>query len=242
VLAASLALAVAAVVVPAAIPHAPGERMDYSVSYLGMHMGKARLSVGRVEGEILPVFLETRTTGVMSVVDLRQQLASYLDVETGLPRRTSIDAVEAGYRHTDTTQFDRAAGKASVREKGKFDNTYEVEVPPETVDFVALVFRLRTMPLEPGGRVAFPVLAGKRLANVVVEVVGRERVSTGAGDFDAVKVRVPTGFSGRFSEKNPTYVWFTDDARRIVVQISTDFSIGRAIAGLVAYHPGARVD
>ena len=95
-LAAPLALALAVFVVPAAIPHAPGERMDYAVSYMGMELGKARLSVGRVEGEILPVFLETRTTGLMSVVDLRQQLASYLDVETGLPRRTSLDAVEAG--------------------------------------------------------------------------------------------------------------------------------------------------
>ena len=240
-LAAALSLSLA-VAVPAAIPHAPGERMDYAVSYMGMQMGKARLSVGRVEGEILPVFLESRTTGLMAVVDLRQQLASYLDVETGLPRRTSLDAVEAGYRHTDTAQFDRAAGKASVRERGKHDNTYEVEVPPDTVDFVALVFRLRALPLQPGTRLSFPVLAGKRVSNVTVEVVGRERVSTAAGDFDALKVRVPTGFTGKFSEKNPTHVWLSDDARRIVVQIATDFSVGHAVAGLVAYRPGVRVD
>jgi hypothetical protein len=217
--------------------------MEYAVSYMGMAMGKARLSVGRVEGQILPVFLESRTTGLMSVVSLRQQLASYLDVETGLPRRASLDSVEGGgYRRVDTTDFDRSAGKASVRHRGKHDNTYELEVPPETVDFVALVFRLRTLPLEPGTRLPFHVLLGRRVTDVTVEVTGREIVSTRVGDFPAVKVRMPTGFTGRFSEKNPTYVWFSDDPRRIVVRITMDLSIGHATAGLVSYKPGAALD
>jgi hypothetical protein len=239
VLLASLALVLATA---PALPHASGERMDFAVSYMGIRMGKARISVGRVEGDILPVFLESRTTGLMSAVDLRQQLASYLDVGTGLPRSSSLEAVEAGYRHSDTTQFDRAAGKASVRQKGKHDNTHEVVVPPGTMDFVALVFRLRSVPLEPGGRLDFHVLSGKRVADVAVEVVGREVISTRAGNFPAVKVRVPTGFTGRFSEKNPTHVWFSDDPRRIVVRITTDFAIGHATAGLVSYTPGSAVD
>jgi hypothetical protein len=53
-----------------------------------------------------------------------------------------------------------------------------------------------------------------------------------------VKVRVPTGFDGKFSEKNPTFVWFSDDERRVVVRISTDFAIGRADADLDAFRPG----
>lgn len=231
----ALVLAIAG---PAAVPHVPGEQMDFNVSYLGMRMGKARLSVGRAEGPILPVFLQSRSTGVASIVTLRQQLASYLDVETGLPRSSSLDAVEGGYHHTDTADFDRDAGKAKVRERGKYDNTYLVDVPAGTLDFVALVFRLRTLPLEPGTRHEFDVLAGKKVSRIVAEVTGRETVDTHAGTFPAVKVRVPTGFSGKFSEKNPTFIWFSDDPRRIVVQITTDFSIGHATATLASYSPG----
>jgi hypothetical protein len=69
-------------------------------------------------------------------------------------------------------------------------------------------------------------------------VVKRESVRTEAGRFAAVKVRVPTGFDGKFSEKNPTYVWFSDDVRRVIVKISTDFAIGRAEAELTSYQPG----
>jgi Protein of unknown function (DUF3108) len=238
VLAPALALALAAA--SAALPFPPDERMDYSVHYLGIRVGKARIAVGHAEGPILPVFLETRTAGIVKIVDVRQQLATHLDVETLLPRAASLDAHESGYHHTDTAVFDRAAGKATVREKGKFDNTYVIAVPEDTVDFVALVFRLRALSLEPGMRHDFHVLAGRDVHKVTAEVTGREKVETAAGTFDAVKVRVPTGFTGQFSEKRPTFVWFSDDARHVVVQIQTEFAIGRATAGLTAYEPGER--
>jgi hypothetical protein len=221
---------------------APDERMEYAVHYLGVRVGKARISVGHAEGPLLPVFLETKTAGVVQIVDVRQQLATNLDQETLLPRSTSLDAHEAGYHHTDTAVFDRPARKATVRERGKFDNTYVIDVPADTVDFVTLVFRLRAAPLEPGTRQEFNVLAGRDVRKVTAEVVARERVETAAGAFEALKVRVPTGFAGQFSEKHPTYVWFSDDDRRVVVQIQTEFAIGRATAGLTSYRPGAPKD
>ncbi len=231
-------LAVALSAAQAVLPFPPDERMEYAVHYLGLPVGKARISVGHPEGPILPVFLETRTSGVVGIIDLRQQLATHLDVDTLLPRYASLDSHEAGYHHLDTVAFDRAAGQATVRERGKFDNTYVVDVPPDAVDFVALVFRLRTLPLEPGMRHPFDVLAGRDLRRVTAEVVARERVEAEAGAVDAVKVRIPTGFTGRFSETSPTYVWFSDDARRVIARIETEFAIGRATAGLTRYQAG----
>lgn len=232
------ALAAALSLSAAAVPWGPEETMEFAVDFHGIPTGKARISVGQPEGPVLPVFLQARTSGALAVVDLKQQLASYIDTDSLLPRSSSIDSVEPGYRRTDTVRFDRLNGKATVREKGKFDNTYEVDVPVETVDFVALVFRLRTLPLEPGATHEFPVLSNRTVQRVVAQVEARERVETRAGSFDAVKVRVPTQFSGKFSEKSPTYVWLSDDERRIVVRISTDFSIGRVVAGLSSYRPG----
>jgi hypothetical protein len=216
----------------------PKETMEFAVSYLGLPMGKARLFVGDVEATVAPVFLQAQTSSLLSFIEIRQQLATYLDLETGLPRWGSLDAVEGSYRHTDTVHYDRKANKATVREKGKYDNTYHVDVPPGTIDFVSLVFKLRSLPLEPGMRHEFPVLAGRRLNTIAAVVEERETLSTKVGDFQTVKVRVPTGFGGKFSEKNPTYVWFSDDDRRIVVRITTDFAIGHATAGLVSYSAG----
>jgi hypothetical protein len=49
---------------------------------------------------------------------------------------------------------------------------------------------------------------------------------------------VPTGFSGKFSEKKPTFLWLSDDLRRVVVRIATEFSFGGAVASLISYEPG----
>jgi hypothetical protein len=236
------ALALALCLSSGAAPYAQDEAMEFSVDFHGIPTGKARISVGHPEGTILPVFLQARTSGLLAVVDLKQQLASYLDTETGLPRAASMESIEPGYRLVVSTRFDRESSKATVREKGKFDNTYEIDVPEGATDFVALVFRLRTLSLEPGATHEFQVLSSRQVQKIVTQVEAREAISTKAGKFSTVKVRVPTQFSGKFSEKSPTFVWFSDDERRIVARISTDFSIGRVVADLTSYRPGKPVD
>jgi hypothetical protein len=225
-----------------AATHAPrlvqNERMEFAIDYKGVRVGKSELFLGRSDGGVIPAFLQTRTTGVAAIITIRQQLSSNIDRTTGLPRSNSLEAVEGNYRHSDTASFDRTTNKATVRRRGKHDNTYVVDVPPGSVDFLAMVYLLRAMPLEVGTMQAFHVLAAQTVSRIETEVVARERVSTGIGDLPALKVRVPTGFDGKFEEKNPTFIWFSDDHRRVIVQISTDFAIGRATARLLSYSPG----
>jgi hypothetical protein len=223
---------------PPFVPPRPNESMEFQVAYLGISMGKVRIFSGQVDETTAPIFLQAQTTSIAAIVTLRQQLASYIDVATGLPRSGSLDAVEGSYRHTDTVQYDRTANKAKVREKGKYDNTYLIDVPPDTTDFMALVYRLRNLPLENGARYDFPVLSGRDLNHVIATVLGREKIETKAGTFQAVKIRVPTGFTGKFSEKDPTYLWLSDDDRRIVVRLTADFAIGHTTANLTSYRPG----
>jgi len=221
-----------------ALPFAPGERTELSVEYLGVRVGLARISVGQPAGELLPLVLQAKTGGLVGFLDVREQLTSNLDRGTLLPRTASLEAVELGYRHSDHTRFDREAGTATVVSRGKTTTTTTVPVAADAVDFVAMVFRLRTLPLAPGAKHAFNVLAGAKAHAIVAEVLAREEVETRAGTFTAWKVRVPTGFGGKFSEKDPTHLWFSDDPRRVLVRLSTDFAIGRAVASLVSYQEG----
>jgi hypothetical protein len=231
--------AAAAAPAPPAPDFAADEQMEFKVEWAGIPVGKARIWVGQPAGQLVPVFLQAQTAGLVGFVTVRQMLSSNLDAATGLPRSFMLDALEPGdYRHSDHVRYDREAGTATVRQKGKFDKTYDLEVPPGTLDFVALVFRLRVLPLAPGATHQFPVLSGRKVTVVTTEVLGRERVETKAGRFDAIKVKVPTGFDGKFQEKSPTFLWLSDDARRLVVRISTDFAVGRGVADLVAYRPG----
>ncbi len=224
---------------PGAAPYSAGERMGFAINYLGMRMGTAAINVLEGRGSTVPVLLEAHTTGLAGAVyDFDEKLTSNIDPESGLPGSFVLDTDERGRKHYDTTEYDRAAGKAVVVQRGKTTSTDTVAIPPDALDFVALVFRLRRMPLQPGDRHTFPVLSGTDVHPVVTEVMGRETVKTRAGTFVALKVRVPTGFTGAFSERNPTYLWLSDDSARIVVRLSTDFSFGGAVAELISYRPG----
>jgi hypothetical protein len=235
-----LALALsAAVAAPEPTPLAAGERTSFSINYLGMRMGTASITVGARTGALVPVQLEAHTTGLAGAVyDFKERLTSNIDPDTGLPGSFVLDTHENGWKHHDTTDYDRAAGKALYVERGKTTSRKMVPFPPGALDFVALVFQLRRMPLEPGDRHTFPVLSGDEVHDVVTEVMGREAVRTRIGTYVALRVRIPTGFTGRFSERNPTYLWLSDDALRIVVRLSTDFSFGGAVAELTSYRAG----
>ena len=222
------------------VPPGSLERMEYTVSYLGITVGKARLFTGRVDSTTAPIFLQAQTASIAAVVTLKQQLSSYVDPATGLPRSGQLDALEGSYRHTDTFQYDRAENRATVREKGSTgkDETRTFLFPAGTIDFVSLIYRLRHLELAPGAKYVFHVLTGRILSTAEVEVVGREELDTGIGKVKTIKVRVPTAFAGKFAEKNPSFVWITDDPRRIVARIATDFAIGHATASLDSYLPG----
>ncbi len=230
----------AALAAPGPRPLATGERMNFSINYLGMRMGTAAITVLPPEGELVPVQLEAHTTGLAGAVyGFRELLTSRIDPATGLPRSFALDTNERGRKHHDTTDYDRAAGKAVYIERGKTTSRTVVPFPPGALDFVALVFQLRRLPLQPGDRHTFPVLSGDEVHDVVTEVMGRETVRTPVGTFVALKVRIPTGFTGKFSERNPTLLWLSDDAARIVVRLSTDFSFGGAVAELTDYRAGS---
>jgi hypothetical protein len=216
-------------------PYAPGERTRYGIELMGMRIGTATIEVGEQGERGVPIELEAHTTGVAGgVYSFRQELTSHIDPKTGLPTLFVIDQREHDWKHLDTTVYDREKGEATLVERGKRVLTKKTPIPPDVVDFVALVFQLRRMPLEPGDRRTFSVLSGVKLRDVVVEVMKRETVVTKAGRYVALKIRVPTGFTGKFSEKKPTYLWLSDDARRIIVKLTTDFSFGSAEAELMS--------
>jgi hypothetical protein len=222
----------------ALVPQLPGESMSLDISLGFLKAGESRIWVGQRAGALLPVFLQSQSAGLASIITLKTHMVSNLDTASGLPRSSRLEGIEPSYRHVDTAAFDREANVATVREVGRFDKTKKIDVPPGTLDFVALVFRLRSIPLPDGAVHEFDVLSGTTLSHVVTRVEGREPVETPAGIFPAIKVRVPTGLTGKISEKSPTYLWLSDDDRRIVVRISADFSIGRANALLTGYTPG----
>ena len=240
--------ALAAVLIASATPawagggFAPGETVEFTIDYLGIKMGDARIVVGQAEGPIWPVISRARTDGLAAIVDIREHLVSYWDSETLLPRGSDLQAIEVGDRHNDSARFDRAAGTATIRitRKGKrVENTYPLD--PAAQDFASAALWLRTQEFSENARFEIPVFTTKGTFVLQASVTGRERVETPAGTFDAWKVEVRTAFDGNFAAKRDTTIWFSADENKVPVRVSADFAVGSVVVKLVAYQPGGQM-
>jgi hypothetical protein len=220
----------------------PGEEIDFTIDYLGIKMGEARIVVGQAEGPVWPVIAQGRSGGLASIVDIREHLVSYWDSSRRLPRGSDLRAIEIGDRHDDSARFDRETGKATVRivRKGnKEEKTYPLD--PDSLDFASAVLWLRTQPLAADGRYEIPVFTTKGTFVLQASVVGREPVTTAAGTFDCWKVQVRTAFEGKFEARRDTFIWFSADENRVPVRISAEFAVGSLVVNLAAYRAGGQL-
>lgn len=220
----------------------PGEQIDFTIDYLGIKMGEARIVVGQSEGPVWPIIAQGRSGGLASIVDIREHFVSYWDSAARLPRGSDLRAIEIGDRHDDSARFDRELGKATVRivRKGnREENVYPLD--PRSQDFASALLWLRTQPLAEDGRYEIPVFTTKGTFLLHASVVGREKVETKAGVFDAWKVQVRTAFEGNFEAKRDTFIWFSADESRIPVRVSAEFAVGSLVVNLSGYRPGGQL-
>jgi hypothetical protein len=222
-------------------PFGPGEQIDLSVDYLHVHTAQARVLVGRAEGSIWPIIVQARTDGLVGLLDIREHLVSYWDADAGVSRGTDLNAIEIGDRHTDRARFDRENGKVAVRVLRRgLTQERTLDVPRDVHDLASALLHLRRQALAPGEHVECKVFTGEETFTLSADVVGRERVETPAGRFDAVRVRVRYGLQGRFAASDAE-AWFSDDARHVPLRMTAGFAVGRVTATLVGYRPGAQV-
>ena len=144
------------------------------------------------------------------------------------PRSTQLDAIE-GKRHRDTkVVYDRTRGKASYVERDlirtRSSRASEVEIPTCTLDVVTGLYKLRMDKLEPGQSRQVPMSDGKKTAYVRVEAQAREQVKIKAGTFDTIRYEVFLFNGVLYPRKADLFVWLTDDAHRLPVQIRARMS------------------
>jgi hypothetical protein len=134
-----------------------------------------------------------------------------------------------GKRHRDTkVTYDRAHSRAISVERDLIKNTTlstkEIQVPSCVSDVVGGLYKFRTMHLEPGQSMQVPTSDGKKSAPVRIEAQEREEVKTHLGTFKTIRYEAFIFNGVIYSKKASMFIWLTDDARRLPVQIRARMS------------------
>ncbi len=122
--------------------------------------------------------------------------------------------------------FDYGQGKQKQVEKNLVKGTSKEQtasIPACVTDSLSAIFYAATQPMVVGQSVRFPLADSMRTVTVAMKIEGKEEIKTPAGTFQTIKAE-PTADEGIVKNRGRIWVWYTDDARHMPVQIQARLS------------------
>ncbi len=184
--------------------------------------GKAFLKWNPAQGRGGQANIHIESAGLVNkLFPVKDDYSTNLD-ERGCTLSTLMIAEEGSRKRETQVTYDRTSKKVEYQEKDLVLNKTvkkELEIPGCTFDVIGALVELRRLKLEPGTVLNVPVSDGKKFVNARVEVQGREKVKTPAGEFNAVRCEAFLFDGVLFARKARLHVWFTDDPAKVPIQI-----------------------
>lgn len=194
------------------------ETLTYKGEWRLMHAGEAQLTFDAGSAG-----LRIKTTGfVGSLYHVDDRYTVSFD-RNFCASRSFMNAEEGSKRLETRVTYNEKPGKAQLIERDLkrdvISRTNEVDVPPCVHDVIAALARLRTM--RPGANQTFevPISDGKKSINARIVAQRKETVKTPAGEFATQRFEALLFNGVLYRRKGRLFVWLTDDARRLPVQI-----------------------
>ena len=198
-----------------------GQTLSYTVEWRLLTAGTATLRL-EASGNEERVAATADSTGVASVLyPVHDRFEAVFDPRTFCSARITKHT-EEGFRRLDTSiNFDYARHKSVLQEKNLKTGASkqdESEIPGCVTDVISGIFYLGSRPLQVGQTYTFPLNNGGKTIDVRARVEGREEIKTPAGAFHALRVQPETA-SGGVRSKGRIWIWYSDDASHIPVQM-----------------------
>jgi hypothetical protein len=116
---------------------------------------------------------------------------------------------------------------------GPYRETKETApIEPFPQDSLSALYYLRTMPLTEGSVFSFPMVSEGKGWEAVCTVVRREMLSTALGRVPTVVIQPEMKYQGVLKKNGDSFLWLTDDERRIPVRLEAKVKVGTVVAHL----------
>jgi hypothetical protein len=221
-----------------AVPFAPGETLQYDVSWADfLTAGSATLAVrdrrASYGSTAWYIVAEGQPTPLVSkLYALYYKADTLLDTKSLLPQRGSVYSREGRRERMKEILFDQTRRSATYRLTGdqKAEEAYRLGGP--THDALSAIVALRGMRMAPGATTSFAVADSGSMYRVSARVDGRDTIQVAGRPLTAWKV-VPTVVDADGQPfGNGLALWFTDDARRVPVRLQATLPVGAFVLTL----------
>ena len=165
------------------------------------------------------------------VYKVRDKYETYVDEETMLPLRFVRNVNEGGFKINQDVSFNHKKGEAISDKK-----TYTI--PKCTQDVLSTIFYARNIDYnkyKPGDKIPFSMFLDDKVYNLYIKYVGKEKITTRLGTFNAIKI-VPLLIEGTiFKGGEKMNVWVSDDENHVPLRIDSPILVGSIKVDLAGY-------
>ncbi len=162
---------------------------------------------------------------------VRDRYETYIDTASLLPLKFVRNVDEGGFRIYNNVVFNRGQNTA-VSTNGVF------KVPDCVQDVLSAIYYARNIDFnkyQPGDKIPFNMFLDDEVYQLYVRYLGKERIKTKYGEFNAIKFK-PLLIKGTIFEGGEKMeVWVSDDANRIPVRVNSPIQVGSIKVDLIGY-------
>ena len=225
------------------------EKHVFDITYFGVQGGEFTLEVLPYKTIDNRKVYHIRGSAVSSPLfslfyRLNDTVESFLDYDSLFSHRLHIVLDESKQTRDSLELYDQVKRQTFYWNRWNHWKNGFVEVKefapiaPLSQDTLSALFFLRTRPLPDEAVFTIPIVSEGKSWEAVITVVRRETINTPMGKLPTVVVKPEMKFQGILKKQGDSFIWLTDDDRRIVVKLEAKVKIGTVIGVLKKLEPG----
>lgn len=230
-------------------PFKVGEKVIHEVSYFSAKAGTLTMQVkpfAQVNNRKSYNFsVSLQSSRVFSnFYSVEDRVDTFLDYETLMPHVLKINIKETGKLAQSQSYFNNETLTASFWEKkyteksGEEERKFTWDILPFSQNAFSGLFYMRVFNWKEGKQVSFRVAEDKKNIVFTGTAIAKEKLSTEAGDFNAIKIKASIVTRGALSQTGDIFIWVSDDEHKYILRIEAKIKIGTLVSEVIEIEPG----
>ena len=210
-----------------------GQTYIYGVDWRLLSAGRTTVRFDSVNGERHAIVEADSIGAVALLYHVHDRLETFFNPQSNCAL-SLIKHTEEGFRRVETSvRYDYSRKKAILDERNiraKNQKHEENDIPGCVTNTVSAALYVGSQPLRPGTKFVFPSSDGGKAADIEVTVEGLEKIKAASTEYNTIRVSAEA-LNGPQKGKGKVWIWYSDDERRIAVQMRL-----RAFWGTIVFH------